>query len=273
VALPFFCRNVNQKFDPLGRGLGPRLFGLARGGLAVNHSLNILPSMYHLKARRLHAPEEISEVGGAFGQGRIYGPAYLFLLGRGPGLALPLPIMQKAALAVELGPLYHGQRVFQAYPVRQPPQGKAGADEVAEFPGAVIGRGIVVNVIVNMAFVGMGTDKKLILALCPAHRRFIADPVGLLWGDFPPGKGLAELVAQRPLLRRPARFRLILALYQHKFSVGGFRVAEVGGHRPQLLRVQAVVKAVFQTLNGRPLGGLFVGLDVGCGDKHPSSKI
>ena len=140
--------------------------------------------------------------------------------------------MQKAALAVELGPLYHGQRVFQAYPVRQPPQGEAGADKVAEFPGAVIGRGIVVNVIVNVAFVGMGADKKLILALCPAHRRFIADPVGLLRGDFPLGKGLADLVAQRPLLRRSARFRLILALYQHKFSVGSFRVAEVGGHRP-----------------------------------------
>lgn len=85
-------------------------------------------------------------------------------MGRGPSLTLPLPIMQKAALAVEFGPLYHGQRVFQAYPVRQTPQGKAGADEVAEFPGAVIGRGIVVNVIVNVALVGMGADKKLILA-------------------------------------------------------------------------------------------------------------
>ena len=45
--------------------------------------------------------------------------------------------------------------------------------------------------------------------------------------------------------------------------MGGFRVAEIRGHRPQLLRVQSVVKAVFQTLNGRPLGGLFVGLDIG----------
>ena len=71
-------------------------------------------------------------------------------LGRAPDLAQPLPVVQKAALAVELGPLYHGQRVLQAYPVRQPPQGEAGADEVAELPGAVIGRGIVVDVIVNV---------------------------------------------------------------------------------------------------------------------------
>ena len=120
-ALAHFLLYVNQQIDALGLGPGPRLFGLARGGLAVNHGLNILspiarpqggcpepgrpvmagsaerdhpaPPMYHLDARRLHAPEEISEVGGPFGQGRIYGPAYLLLLGWGPGRPLPLPIM------------------------------------------------------------------------------------------------------------------------------------------------------------------------------------
>ena len=55
--------------------------------------------------------------------------------------------------------------------------------------------------------------------------------------------------------------------------MGGFRVAEVGGHRPQLLRVQAIVKAVFQTLNGRPLGGLFMGLDVGRSRGRSSFRI
>ena len=70
--------------------------------------------------------------------------------------------------------------MLQTYPVRQPPQGERGADEVAKLPGAVIGGGIVVNVIMNVLFVYMGTDEELILALCPAHRRFIADAVGLL---------------------------------------------------------------------------------------------
>ena len=163
--------------------------------------------------------------------------------------------------------------MLQTYPVRQPPQGERGADEVAELPGAVIGGGIVVDVIMNVLFVYMGTDEELILALCPAHRRFIADAVGLLRRHLAVRERLPDLVAQRPLLRRPARFRLILALYQHKFSVGGFRVAEVGGHRPQLLRVQAVVKAVFQTLNGRPLGGLFMGLDVGRSRGRSSFRI
>ena len=88
--------------------------------------------------------------------------------------------MQKAALAVELGPLYHGQRVFQAYPVRQPPEGKAGAEEIMEFPGAVKGRGVEIDVVVDVALVGMGTDKKLVFAFRPAHRRFKADFVCLV---------------------------------------------------------------------------------------------
>ena len=43
--------------------------------------------------------------------------------------------------------------MLQTYPVRQPSQGKRGADEVAELPGAVIGGGIVVDVIMNVLFV------------------------------------------------------------------------------------------------------------------------
>ena len=73
------------------------------------------------------------------------------------------------------------------------------------------------------------------------------------------------LVAQRPLLRRPARLRLILAFHQHKLGVGRGGVAEVGGYGPQLLRVQAVLETVFHGLQGRPLGGPLVGLDVGRG--------
>ena len=61
--------------------------------------------------------------------------------------------------------------MLQTYPVRQPPQGERGADEVAELPGAVIGGGIVVDVIMNVLFVYMGTDEELILALCPVLTR------------------------------------------------------------------------------------------------------
>lgn len=63
----------------------------------------------------------------------------------------------------------HGQIIFQTYPVREPPECKAGADKIMELPGAVIGRGIVIDVVVDMAFVDMGTDKELILSFRPAQ--------------------------------------------------------------------------------------------------------
>lgn len=171
---------------------------------------------------------------------------------------------------MELGALHDGKGVLQAHPVRQPPQRKGGADEVSELAGAVCGGGIEIDVIMGMPLVGVGADKELILALCPAHGGFVADFVGLLRRDLPLGKGLPDLIAQRPLLRRPARFRLILAFHQHKLGVGGFRIAEVGGHGPQLLRVQAVLETVFHGLQGRPLGGPLVGLDVGCSHRVSS---
>ena len=160
--------------------------------------------------------------------------------------------------------------MLQTYPVRQPPQGKRGADEVAKLPGAVIGGGIVVNVIVNVLLVYMGTDKKLILALCPAHRRFIADAVGLLRCHLAVGKRLPDLVAQRPLSGPAVGFALILIFDQHELGVCRGRIAEVGGNGPQLLRVQAIVKAVFQTLQGRSLIGPLVGFEVGRGRRQPS---
>lgn len=221
--------------------------------------------MHHLDACLLHTPEEVGKVGGALGKGRVDGPADLLLVGQGPLRAQPLAVVLILALAVELGALHDGKGVLQAHPVGQPPQSKGGADEVAKLPGAVCGGGIEIDVVVGMPLVGVGADEKLILALCPAHGGFVADPVGLFRRDLPLGKGLPDLIAQRPLLRRPARFRLILAFHQHELGVGGFRIAEIGGHGPQLFWVQAVIETVFHGLQGRPLGGPLVGLDVGRG--------
>ena len=133
--------------------------------------------------------------------------------------AQPLTVVQIPSLAVELGICNHGQIVLQTYPVRQPPQGERGADEVAELPGADIGGGIVVNVIMNMLFVYMGTDEELILPLCPAHRRFIADAVGLLRCHLAVGKRLPDLVAQRPVSGPAVSFPLILIFDQHELGV------------------------------------------------------
>ena len=175
----------------------------------------------------------------------------------------PLTVVQIPSFAVELGICNHGQIVLQTYPVRQPPQGERGAYEVAELPGAVIGGGIVVNVIMNVLFVYMGTDKELILALCPAHRRFITNTVCFFCRNFPGRERLPDLVAQRPVSGSAVSFPLILIFDQHELGVCRGRIAKVGGNGPQFLRVQAIIKAVFQALQGRPLIGPLVRFEVG----------
>jgi len=104
-----------------------------------------------------------------------------------------LTVVEETALAMELGIEDHGQVIFQTYPVRQPPECKAGADEIMVLPGAIIRRGIVIDVVVDMALVNVGTYKELILTLRPAHSSFIADPIGLLRGYFSRLERLAYL--------------------------------------------------------------------------------
>ena len=77
-----------------------------------------------------------------------------------------------------------------------------------EFPGAVKGRGVVINVIVNVALVGMCADKKLVFAFRPAHRRFIADFICLLRRHLAGRERLPDLEEQGPALHGPGRFRL-----------------------------------------------------------------
>ena len=104
--------------------------------------------------------------------------------------------MEKASLAVQLRIGDDGQIIFKANAVREPPHRTARADEVPELPGAVQRGRIVINVIVDVCLVRVGGNEKGILALCPAHRRFIADTVGLLWCDLPGLERLADLIAQ-----------------------------------------------------------------------------
>ena len=72
------------------------------------------------------------------------------LLGRGRLFPDPLSIVEKATFAVLLRILNDRQLVLNAHPVREPPHRKAGADEVMEFPGTVLGGGVVINVVVEL---------------------------------------------------------------------------------------------------------------------------
>ena len=99
----------------------------------------------------------------------------------------------------------------------------------------------------------MGGDEKGILALGPAHRRFIAHLVCFLRGDLSRLEGLANLIAQYiglPALL-PARGGLVLDFGKQELGVGGHVVALIGGDQFAalgLVRVLPVVQAVFERL-------------------------
>lgn len=133
-----------------------------------------------------------------------------------------------------------------------------------EFPGTVKGCGIEINVIVDVALVCVGTDKKLILALCPPHGRFIAQLVRLLRRYLTGRKRLPDLKELGPAIHSPARFRLILAFYQQELSRSRFGIAEVGGHGPQLFRVEPIGKPILHCLDCITSSRHLVGSDVGC---------
>ena len=91
-----------------------------------------------------------------------------------------------------------------------------------------MGRRIVIDVVVDVVLVDVGTYKELILALRPAHSGFIADPVRLFRGYLSRLERLAYLEEQRPSVSLPARFGLILAMYQQELRMCRCMVAEVG---------------------------------------------
>ena len=161
--------------------------------------------------------------------------------------------MEKAPLAVQLGVGDDGQIIFKANAVREPPHRTARADEVPELPGAVQRGRIVINVIVDVRLVCVGGNEKGVLALCPAHRRFIADAVCLLRRDLAGLERLADLIAKHiripPLF--PARDGFVFCLGEQELRIGGHVVALIARDQLSalgLVRVLSVFKTVFQRL-------------------------
>ena len=87
-----------------------------------------------------------------------------------------------------------------------------------KFPGAVKGRRIEINVIVDMGLVGMRTDEELILSLCPAHRRFIADTVCFFRHNLPRQERLPDLKEHGLARNGPVCFCKVLTFYQKKLD-------------------------------------------------------
>ena len=97
-----------------------------------------------------------------------------------------------------------------------------------------------------MGLVGMRTDEELILSLCPAHRRFIADTVCFFRRNLPGQERLPDLKEQGPARYGPACLCKVLTFYQKKLGGSRVRIAAVsythldvykrqGNHRDQLI--------------------------------------
>ena len=132
----------------------------------------------------LHEPQKVGKIGGAFCESIVDGKAQPFFIRRLALRPQPCPIVEETAFAVQLGIDNHGQVIFQTDTIREPPHSMGRADEIPELMRTVQRSGIVVNVVVDMLAVCMGGNEKGIFALRPAHRRFIADAVGLFRGDL-----------------------------------------------------------------------------------------
>ena len=162
------------------------------------------------------------------------------------------------ALAPGLRVLHNGEAVFQTQPVREPPEGKAGAPEVSELPGTVKGGGIVIDVTVDMLLVRVGRHKKGVAALRPAHSQFIADTVRLFWCYLSGIEGHAYLVTEHVsfLFLLPPCRSLIAGLCKQKFFRHRGRVALIGRDifAFGFLRVLPIVQAV---TDGRRYGFAF----------------
>ena len=161
----------------------------------------------------------------------VYGNAESFLKVWWPvSFLLPLSIVLVLALASGPRVLHNGEAIFETKPVREPPEGKAGAPEISELPGTVKGGGIVIDVTVDMLLVRVGRHKEGVAALRPAHSQFIADTVCLLRCDLTGIKGHAYLVTEhvRFLFLLPPCRSLITGLCKQKFFCHRGRVALIG---------------------------------------------
>ena len=147
-------------------------------------------------------------------------------------MLLPLAVMAVFSLAPGLWILHDRQPVFKTETVRKPPQGKAGAPKIFELSGAVKGRGIVVNVTVDMFLIGVCRHKESVASLCPAHSQFIADSVRLFRRNFPGVEGQPDLITKHVifLFLFPPCQRLVACFGKQKFLRRRSRVTGIRGN-------------------------------------------
>ena len=101
------------------------------------------------------------EVPGLLFKRSVYRHAQKIAVGELVVTAAPFVVAQTVPLRI----LYNRQPVLCADQIGQPADGAVAADEVLELPRTVQCRGVPVDVVVNVLFVGVGADEKSVPAL------------------------------------------------------------------------------------------------------------
>ena len=129
-----------------------------------------------------------------------------------------------------------------------------GKEEVVELPRAVNGCRIINDVIVYMSFVDMGCNNESMVALRPAHCRFVAHLICFFRRDFSGLEGLAYLISDDVILLLSAGNVLILPFGKKKFFIGSLGITLIGTDKFTVIGfccILRVVSAVSQTLSDR----------------------
>lgn len=129
---------------------------------------------------------------------------------------------------------------------------QTGKEEVVELPGAVNGCRIINDVIVYMGLVDMGCNNESMVALRPAHCRFVAHLICFFRGYFSGLEGLAYLIGDDVILLLSAGDMLILPFGKKKFFISSLGIAFIGADKLAVIgfcSILRVVGAVSQTLS------------------------
>ena len=236
IALPGLPGGPGASGDPGGNGffrvIGTQGFQSGEPLLARSPGGYVL-APFQLVPFPLEAAEQVLQVGAA-GQETVDGGTQLRLVA---GAVLFRLVLDVALALVPTGD-DDGQAMLFADPVA------GAADEViAPLIGVIVlvilkADRIENQVVMNVVFVYVGGEDKLILAAQDLPRQLHADPVGFLRRDLPRLKRLDEV---------PAQVRALvdgMAAGPGKFDVGGFCGAAEGGHQQLPVRLVGIADIV-----------------------------
>ena len=152
------------------------------------------------------------------------------------------------ALSVPLRILHDGQPVLDAQRIVEPPHGSCAAPKVSELPGAVEGRGIPDDMIMDVVLVDVGADDESVVPVRKAFGKLTADVVRFLRRDLAGDKGLPKMIGNHIVrTARPAGESGILPFGKKKLGVRCPAVAFIAGDESAVicfLRIFRVINNV-----------------------------